>query len=327
MEHIKMIHCDSPTSEAVPDIPISEAVPDIPIDQIIQPLIQALDTMIDTTNPNQVPNQNPLNQMLTQLPNQNPLNQMLPQMNTSFIPSNESRRRAIDPPKSTMFSAIPFKSKDSPKKRIEIPVTDFIPKRKPEAFRLNPLTEPSKELDNVSEASDITDINKWSSDVENVLYCISHNAGLMAEHHKYGYYVLQNRLIWFKIPLIIFSSINSVFSVGLTAYLEQSIVSTTNCLISLLCAIISSTELYLSIQKRSDQEVVSYRSFYLLSLKINAVLKLEREHRNIEGREFMTNCLNEYSSLFESSQVNGLGKSDKLVDLDDETLNIMVSRK
>jgi hypothetical protein len=149
----------------------------------------------------------------------------------------------------------------------------------------------------------------------------------MAEHHKYGYYVLQNRLIWFKIPLIIFSSINSVFSVGLTAYLEQSIVSTTNCLISLLCAIISSTELYLSIQKRSDQEVVSYRSFYLLSLKINAVLKLEREHRNIEGREFMTNCLNEYSSLFESSQVNGLGKSDKLVDLDDETLNIMVSRK
>jgi hypothetical protein len=219
-----------------------------------------------------------------------------------------------------MFPAIPFKSKDSS-------VTNFIPKRKPEPFLLNPLNENSKELDNVSVVSDITDINKWSSDVENVLYCISHNAGLMAEHHKYGYYVLQNRLIWFKIPLIIFSSINSVFSVGLTAYLEQSIVSTTNCLISLLCAIISSTELYLSIQKRSDQEVVSYRSFYLLSLKINAVLKLEREHRNIEGREFMTNCLNEYSSLFESSQVNGLGKSDKLVDLDDETLNIMVSRK
>ena len=107
MEHIKMIHCDTPTSEAVPNIPISEAVPDIPIDQIIQPLIQALDTMIDTTTPNQ---------MLTQLPNQNPLNQMLPQMNTSFIPSNESRRRAIEPPKSTMFSSIPFKSKDSPKK-------------------------------------------------------------------------------------------------------------------------------------------------------------------------------------------------------------------
>jgi hypothetical protein len=260
----------------------------------------------------------PITPLPTQLYQRNQLNPVIP----SFINErlNESKRRAIESPKSTMFSAIPFKSKDSP-------VTDFISKRKPEPFRLNPLTEHSKEIDNVSETSDITDINKWSSDVENVLYCISHNAGLMAEHHKYGYYVLQNRLIWFKIPLIIFSSINSVFSVGLTAYLEQSIVSTTNCLISLLCAIISSTELYLSIQKRSDQEVVSYRSFYLLSLKINAVLKLEREHRNIEGREFMTNCLNEYSSLFESSQVNGLGKSDKLVDLDDETLNIMVSRK
>ena len=296
MENIKMIHCDTPT------------VPDIPIDQIIQPLIQAVDTMIDSTI-----------DQTSILPTQ-------PIQQNSFIPSsinermNYESRRAIEKPKSTMFSLTPFNSKDSP-------VTDFIPKRKPEAFRLNPLNENSKELDNVSVVSDITDINKWSSDVENVLYCISHNAGLMAEHHKYGYYVLQNRLIWFKIPLIIFSSINSVFSVGLTAYLEQSIVSTTNCLISLLCAIISSTELYLSIQKRSDQEVVSYRSFYLLSLKINAVLKLEREHRNIEGREFMTNCLNEYSSLFESSQVNGLGKSDKLVDLDDETLNMMVSRK
>ena len=181
-----------------------------------------------------------------------------------------------------------------------------------------------KSTDNLKEEEDN---NKWSTDVENVLYCISHNAGLMAEHHKSGYFVLQYKLIWFKIPLIILSSINSVFSVGLTAYLDQATVSTTNCLISLLCAIISSTELYLSIQKRSDQELVSYRSFYLLSLKINSVLKLEREHRIIEGREFMTTCLNEYSSLFESSQVNGLGKSDRLVDLDDDTLDIMVSRK
>ena len=40
----------------------------------------------------------------------------------------------------------------------------------------------------------------------------------------------------------------------------------------------------------------------------------------------MTQCLNEYSSLFENSQVNGLGTLDKLVGLKDtSTLNILIN--
>jgi hypothetical protein len=172
-----------------------------------------------------------------------------------------------------------------------------------------------------------SNINKWTSDVENILECISYNSGLMAEHHKHQYEILINNLMYYKIPIIFISSLNSVFAIGLNQYIEQNVVSTITCLLSLLCACISSTELYLSIQKRSDAELISYRSFYLLALKVNSVLKLNRENRSGDGDIFMTQCLNEYSSLFENSQVNGLGDLDKLVGLKDTSnLNILINK-
>ena len=177
---------------------------------------------------------------------------------------------------------------------------------------------------NVFEETKNESINKWTSDVEDVLECIAYNSGLMAEHHKLQYEILINNLMYYKIPIIFISSLNSVFAIGLNNYIEQNIVSTITCLLSLLCACISSTELYLSIQKRSDAELISYRSFYLLSLKINSVLKLNRENRSGDGDIFMTSCLNEYGSLFENSQVNGLGQLDKLVGLKNTTLNVLI---
>ena len=64
-----------------------------------------------------------------------------------------------------------------------------------------------------------------------------------------------------------------------------------------------------------------------MALKVNSVLKLNRENRSGDGDIFMTSCLNEYSSLFENSQVNGLGQMDKLVGLKDtSTINILVNK-
>ena len=177
---------------------------------------------------------------------------------------------------------------------------------------------------NVFEETKNESINKWTSDIENVLECIAYNSGLMAEHHKSQYQILIDNLMYYKIPIIFISSLNSVFAIGLNNYIEQNIVSTITCLLSLICACISSTELYLSIQRRSDAELSSYRSFYLLALKVNSVLKLSRENRSGDGDIFMTQCLNEYASLFENSQVNGLGQLDKLVGLKDTTLNVLI---
>ena len=119
---------------------------------------------------------------------------------------------------------------------------------------------------------------------------------------------------YFKIPIIIISTFNSVFAIGLTSYTSQDIVSTVNCMMSMICSIIASIELYLNLQKRIEMELTSYRSYYNLSIKINNCLKLEREHRNVkDGASFLLEIENEYKTLFNESTVNQQKIEDRLI--------------
>ena len=154
----------------------------------------------------------------------------------------------------------------------------------------------------------------WSRDQEDILRRVSYNCGLMSDHHRTEYYNLIAQLKWFRIPVIILSSMNAVFSVGLGAYLEQNVVSTLTCLLSLIVSCIGSVELYLALQKKSDNELISYRAFYTLALRINTTLDLDVENRNQEGDPFLAEIIAEYRALFESSNPNGI-PSDKIVPL------------
>ena len=165
----------------------------------------------------------------------------------------------------------------------------------------------------------------WSNDQEDILRRISYNCGLMSDHHRTEYYTITAQLKWFRIPVIILSSLNAVFSVGLNSYLEQNVVSTLTCLLSLIVSCIGSVELYLALQKKSDNELISYRSFYTLALRINTTLDLNVENRNHEGDPFLAEIIAEYRALFESSNPNGI-PTDKIVPLKDieMTTNLII---
>jgi hypothetical protein len=155
--------------------------------------------------------------------------------------------------------------------------------------------------------------SEWTPDIETILKNVLENCSLISEHHKKEYNDLQERLKYFKVPVIVISAINSVFSFALLAWFSQTTTTTINCFLSLICSIISSIELYLNIAKRSDIELTSYKNYYILSVKINAVLKLNKENRTQEPKLFLSEILNEYNSLFNESNVNGLGQMDKLL--------------
>ena len=160
-----------------------------------------------------------------------------------------------------------------------------------------------------------TTVDHWSTDVEKVLYDIRANSEVLSNHHKAAYMLLQERLVYFRIPLIVLSAVNSVFSVGLNMYLIQATVSTINCLVSLLCACISSVELFLQIQKKMEVELSSYHGYYLLGTRISATLKLNREHREVEGITFLNQAIAEYNNLFAQSNVNVSAIDDQLVSI------------
>jgi len=157
-----------------------------------------------------------------------------------------------------------------------------------------------------------------SDDIENILDKIRRNSIQLNYAHKTKYEKLKNKLVYFRLPTICLSAINSVFSVGLSAYMKQQDVSVINCLISLVCGIIVSVELYLQIEKAMSVEYDVSKSYYLLSIEIQRFLLTQRNNRTIDCAPFLDKSYNQYTKLFENSRLLKKSIHDNLTDLKPE---------
>jgi hypothetical protein len=175
-----------------------------------------------------------------------------------------------------------------------------------------PQTDISKPFDAPLERG--KDTHNWSNDIERQLQNIETNCSKNADISKKDYLELTNQIKYFRIPVIFLSSINAIASVSLTSYMNQSSVSIITCLVSFTVSLISSVELYLGLQKKIETALSSYRDYYLLSVKINNCLRLDRDHRNEnDARNFLTECLTQYEQLFGKSNITPECFDDKLV--------------
>jgi hypothetical protein len=143
----------------------------------------------------------------------------------------------------------------------------------------------------------------WSPGIEYILEEIRLNSINISECHKQKYYYAKGYLKYFRIPTIVFSAMNSVFSVGLQPYCPQPIISLICCIISLVCGVISSIELFLSIQSTMENELVASKDFYLLSVNIFKILSLERGTRMINGKVYLDETYQTYCKLIENSNI------------------------
>jgi len=153
----------------------------------------------------------------------------------------------------------------------------------------------------MSQKLDLSDT--WSPGIEYILEEIRLNSIAISEHHKATYYYSKGYLKYFRIPTIIFSALNSVFSVGLQPYCPQPIISLICCIISLVCGVISSVELFLSIQSTMENELISSKDFYLLSVDIFKILSLEPGTRMINGKVYLDETYQTYCKLIENSNI------------------------
>ena len=154
--------------------------------------------------------------------------------------------------------------------------------------------------------------NDWSTDIEGILENIRQNSVILSQEHKKRYFELKENLKYYKIPIIVISSCNSICAVGLQPYIQQSIISMITCVLSLFCSMIGSIELYLAIQKGMEDELISQRDYYLLSVDIYKTLSLVKEHRPIPAKEYLEKCYNSYCKLIESGNALVKKLEDKL---------------
>ena len=145
--------------------------------------------------------------------------------------------------------------------------------------------------------------SNWSDDIEKVLAAIHISCTLYAEHHKKRYFYLKGYLKYFRIPTIIISGISSVSSVGLQPYIAQSNISMLTCVLTLLCGIITSIELYLQIQASMENELVASKDFYLLAADIYKMLTLSRANRGVGGISYLDEKFGIFCKYIESSHL------------------------
>ena len=156
----------------------------------------------------------------------------------------------------------------------------------------------------------------FNTDIERLLDKIRQNCVIMSDYHKKRYLYLKERKKLFKIPIIILSSLNSVFSVGSQPYLEQGHISALVSGISLIVGILGSIELFMKVSENMEVELLAQREFYILSISIYKILQLDKENRNVDMKLFLEETFSQYQKLIENSNVVEKKIKDKLTLLD-----------
>jgi len=173
---------------------------------------------------------------------------------------------------------------------------------------INNKSNTKKEDDDIESGTQVVSTdNGYSKRIEDVLERIRRNCIKMSNYHNARYHNYKWRFIYyFRIPILIFSSLNSFVSLGLQPFLNQQNISIITAVISLICGLITSIELLLNIQKKLEIELNTQKEFYRLSIIIYKELRLNKKDRGTEGKSFLTTKLNEYEKLISNSNVRKL---------------------
>lgn len=152
-----------------------------------------------------------------------------------------------------------------------------------------------------------------NQDIEAVLERVRLNSNTLANYHRKRYLTLKSRLKYYRIPIILLSSINSVASVSFQAWLPQSYISLVNMFLSLVVGIVGSIEMFYGLQKQMETELIGSKDFYILNCDIYKYLSLTPEHRTTEPQQFLQETYGRYIKLVEVSIVLKKKMEDTLV--------------
>ena len=157
----------------------------------------------------------------------------------------------------------------------------------------------------MSDEGTLTPINDkyfgWTSQIEKALDLVRLNCISLSKYHNLRYQTYKNRLRYFRIPIILISSVSAFAANGFNKYMSNELVFTIITILSLSVGIISSVELYLNLQKKMESEMESHKEYNKLNIEIFRVLSLQRDQRKINGTTYYDQIFNEYQKIMQSS--------------------------
>jgi hypothetical protein len=149
----------------------------------------------------------------------------------------------------------------------------------------------------------------------NVLRKIKMNCLRYSIYHNKRYQFYKNIMLFaFRLPIIILSAFNSFFAVGLDGMIEQKTISIANAVVSLGCGILTSIELLLSLQKKIEVEIETYKNYYKLGMDIYRFIE-DKTHNKEELDNFTQEVYSRYQTIVNVSipiNIFRLGFTDEL---------------
>jgi hypothetical protein len=160
----------------------------------------------------------------------------------------------------------------------------------------------------------------FTQDIESILEHIRINCAILTEYHRKDFLKLNNSIKYYRIPVLLLSSIASVWSVSGTAFLNQETVSLTNCFLGLVAGTITSIELFVKLDEKMKLAEELSHKFYIISADIFKTLSLRDENRQQSGKDYLMETFSNYLKLIEKSNILNKRVKDQLLPLP-ESLN------
>lgn len=155
----------------------------------------------------------------------------------------------------------------------------------------------------------------FTADIEGVLEHIRINCAILTEYHRKDFLKLNNSIKYYRIPVLLLSSVASVWSVSGTAFLDQEIVSLTNCMLGLIAGTITSIELFVKLDEKMKLAEELSHKYYIISADIFKTLSLRDENRNQSGKDYLMETFSNYLKLIEKSNILDKRVKDQLLPL------------
>ena len=162
---------------------------------------------------------------------------------------------------------------------------------------------------------------EWGHHIDSLLDKIRLNCVQLTNRHIKNHLYYKGASSYFEIPTIILSVFAGSFAVGSDPFLDQEVISVTNCVISMIITILTSVKLYMKIAESASAEQELAISFKSIALDIFKTLSLPEEKRGIDGMAYLNKVYGKYINLVENSAVlNQMNKRDQLLVIDPRML-------
>jgi hypothetical protein len=149
--------------------------------------------------------------------------------------------------------------------------------------------------------------DSWHDAEEEYLKKLENQANILHKHYSKEYTYYNQLATKFNIPILVVSSINALTAIALSQFVEQTMVSILNAVLSAGTGVLGSIQLYMKLNEKMGKALSSSIHMKRIALKISKELSIDRDQRSVEGIAFLNECFTEFTTTIE--QGNPLEKT------------------